>query len=606
VTTSHPDRSIVASHPSPEYGADRWPRWIVGVLLLVLLSPAGQVLAQDLDPFLGHWEGSITLPTGDLLVKVDLSKEGGSLAGTVDIPAQGATGIPLDQFKVDGNDISFRIKGVPGDPTFEGKLADGGINGDFVQGGGRFPFELAKTADAPVASELEAAPKELEPFLGHWEGKLVLPTAELDIKADLAVKGGSLTGTLDIPAQGAKGLPLVDFKVDGANIEFKLQGPQGDPTFDGTLADGDITGKFLQGGGTFSFELGREAIPPPNRPQDPKPPFPYDQEEVSYKNGDITLAGTLTLPKGSTKAPVALMITGSGPQDRDEALLGHRPFLVIADHLTRAGIAVLRVDDRGVGGSTGNIAQSTSADFATDVIAGVKFLKNHDRIDPDKIGVIGHSEGGIVGPLAASQSKDIAFVIMLAGTGVPGSEILPLQLELIAKAEGVPQETIDKQLAFQTEILDLLASDKSTEEIEAPFREVVAKQVDMAIELAGEDTEIPREQTIEQAVKQTLNPWFRFFVSYDPKPALEKVRVPVLVLNGELDTQVDADQNLPGIEKALKKGGNRDYTIKRLPGLNHLFQNATTGAFSEYAKIEETFDPETLKLITDWILKRFG
>jgi pimeloyl-ACP methyl ester carboxylesterase len=493
VTTSPSNRSIAVTQSLPEWAADRRLLWIIGVLLLLLSSSAGHVLAQD-----------------------------------------------------------------------------------------------------------------VEPFLGHWEGKLVLPTAELDIKADLALEAGSLTGTLDIPAQGAKGIPLADFAIDGANIRFKMQGIPGDPTFDGTLADGDITGKFLQGGGTFSFNLGREAIPPPNRPQEPKPPFPYDQEEVSYSNVDITLAGTLTLPKGSEKSPAALMITGSGPQNRDEALLGHKPFLVIADHLTRAGIAVLRVDDRGVGGSTGNLAQSTSADFATDVLAGVEFLKTHDRINAGKIGVIGHSEGGIVGPLAASQSDDIAFVVMLAGTGVPGSEILPLQLEMIAKAEGVPQETIDKQLALQNKILALLASDTSTEEIEAPFREVVAEQVDLAIELAGEDTEIPREQAIDQAVQQVLNPWFRFFVNYDPKPALTKVSVPVLVLNGELDTQVDADQNLPEIEKALKNGGNKDFTIKRLPSLNHLFQTATTGAFSEYAKIEETFDPATLKLISDWILKRFG
>jgi len=495
VTDSRPQRSLQRVIVQREEGiaADRRPRFVLGVLLLLALSVAVPAAAQDVEPYLGHWEGAITLPSGELAVRVDLSRDGDGLAGTVDIPAQGAAGLPLDRFEIDGAGIKFVIKGVPGDPTFEGKLDDGGISGDFVQGGGRFPFVL-----------------------------------------------------------------------------------------------------------------GREEVAPARKPQEPTPPYPYDEEEVSYKNGDITLAGTLTLPRGGGKLPAALLITGSGPQDRDEALLGHRPFLVLADHLTRAGIAVLRVDDRGVGGTTGSTHQSTTADFAGDVLTGVRFLKTHDRIDSKKIGLIGHSEGGIIGPLAASRSKDVAYVVMLAGTGVPGSEILPLQLELIARAEGVPEDTIAKQVALQRRIIELLASDKSTEEIKAPFREVVAKQVDMSIELAGGTEEIPRAQAIEQAMERPLSPWFRYFVKYDPRPALEKVSVPALVLNGSLDTQVDAAQNLPEIEKALKAGGNTDVTIKELPKLNHLFQTAETGAFSEYAKIEETMSPVMLEIVSEWILKRFG
>lgn len=464
----------------------------------------------------------------------------------------------------------------------------------------RVPLTVCLVLLLGVAAQAPA--QSVEPFVGHWEGSISIPTGELVIKVDLTQQGDDLAGTIDIPLQGAAGLSLDNFHVEGDDITFVIKGVPGDPTFDGKLANGGISGDFAQGGASFPFTLGREEVAPPKRPQDPTPPYPYDEREVTYTNGDITLAGTLTIPAGDGKRPAALMITGSGAQDRNEALLGHRPFLVIADHLTRAGVAVLRVDDRGVGGSTGSVSVSTTAEFAGDVLAGVRFLAAQQRIDPDRIGLIGHSEGGIVGPLAASKSSDISFVVILAGTGVPGREVLPRQLERMAKADGVPQEKINEQLELQHKLLTLLASDKSNDEIEAPFREIVAAQ----IEMAGGAPEAQREQVIEQAVAQTLTPWFRFFVTYDPRPALEQVSVPVLALNGSLDTQVDAEQNLREIEKALKKGGNTDITVKVLPGLNHLFQHATTGTLAEYAAIDETFDPEILELISEWILERFG
>jgi len=575
-------------------------------VLAAALAATGPAAAGELDRFLGHWEGKLVLPTAELDIAADFAADGGSLSGTLDIPAQGAKGMPLTAFEVDGNQIRFKIQGVPGEPTFDGTLADGAISGPFIQGGQTFSFELrrAKAAGAsPAATLTEAAAK---PFLGHWEGTLSLPMAEVAVKVDLAFDGGALSGTIDIPMQGSKGMPLADFGIDGDAIRFKIKDVPGDPTFDGTIADGEITGKFKQGGAAFDFMLGRDEVKGPNRPQEPKPPFPYDQEEVSYTNGDITLSGTLTLPKGPGPFPAALLITGSGPQDRNEMLLGHKPFLVLADHLTREGIAVLRVDDRGVGGSTGDTMQSTTSDFAGDAIAGVHFLMTQERIDPSKIGVIGHSEGGIVGPLAASRSKDIAYVVMLAGTGVPGNEIMPLQMEKIARAGGVPEETIAKQVALQRQLLDLLGSDKSSEEIAAPLREIAAKQVALSGGLEGGSEDASSDEAIKQAVQGILNPWFRYFVTYDPRPALRKLSVPVLALNGSLDTQVDPEQNLPEISKALKEGGNPDVTIKELPGLNHLFQAATTGAPSEYVNIEETMSPVALEIVSDWILKRFG
>jgi len=457
---------------------------------------------------------------------------------------------------------------------------------------------LVLSAAAPVLAG------DTRSFLGHWEGAIVLPSGKMGIKVDLARDGEILSGTIDIPDNGAVGIPLDGFGVVGSAITFTIKGVPGDPTFHGKLVDGSINGEFSQYGGSFPFNLGREEIGPPQRPQEPQPPFPYDEEEVVYANCDIVLAGTLTLPPGNGKSPAALLITGSGAQDRDQALFGHKTFMVIADHLTRAGIAVLRVDDRGIGGSTGSITQSTTADFAEDVLAGIAFLMDHDRIDADQIGLIGHSEGGLVAPLVASQSDDVAFVVMLAGPGVPGREVLIFQLELIARSEGIAPETIDRQLGLQRKLLDLLASDGSDAEIEAPFREIVAEQIELSIELSGGGEDTPREAMIDMAVKKTLNPWYRYFVTYDPRPALTRVSVPVLALNGSLDLQVNAEQNLPEIEKALASGANEDYTIEIRVGLNHLFQTTTTGSLSEYAQIEETFEPETLALITAWILER--
>src|SRR5436309_3642962 len=244
---------------------------------------------------------------------------------------------------------------------------------------------------------------------GHWEGEINLPQNQvLQVKVDLEEASGAWKGTIDIPAQGAKGLPLEPITVQGPKVRFVIAGVPGAPTFDGTLENGEIRGSFTQSSASLTFRLGRQAVEPIHRPQEPKPPFPYTAEEVTYKNGDVKLAGTLTIPPGDGPFPAVVLITGSGPQDRDETVMGHKPFLILSDYLSRHGLAVLRADDRGVGGSTGSTSGSTTADFAQDALAGVRFLKTHAKIDPAKIGLIGHSEGGVIAPLAASQSPDVA------------------------------------------------------------------------------------------------------------------------------------------------------------------------------------------------------
>lgn len=455
------------------------------------------------------------------------------------------------------------------------------------------PLDLARAAE-PVGAG------------GHWEGEINLPQSQvLQVKVDLEEASGVWKGAIDIPLQGAKGLPLEQITVQGPKVRFVIAGVPGVPTFDGTLENGEIRGTFTQGGGSLPFRLGRQAVEPIHRPQEPKPPFPYTSEEVTYKDGDVTLAGTLTIPPGDGPFPAVVLITGSGPQDRDETVMGHKPFLILSDYLSRHGVAVLRADDRGVGGSSGSTSDATTADFAQDALAGVRFLKTHPKIAPAKIGLIGHSEGGVIAPLAASQSPDVAFIVMLAGTGVPAPELLLRQAELISRAEGITDDAIRREAEAMKRMFAILQSEKDPAARAAKLREAAKASMAGASEQEVKSAGGP-DAWADQQAQRVNSPWFVFFIGYDPRPALSKVKVPVLALNGELDLQVPVDMNLPAIERILKESGNKDVTAKRMPGLNHLFQHAKTGSPSEYAKIEETMSPEVLSLISGWITERFA
>jgi pimeloyl-ACP methyl ester carboxylesterase len=474
---------------------------------------------------------------------------------------------------------------------------------------GRWLIAVLRVVFAGIACLNAPAPRAASAadLSGHWEGAIELPATNLAILVELKQVGDQWSGLIDIPAQGAKGLALAGIAIAGDTLQFRVSGVPGDPAFKGTFAaaTGKITGTIVQFGQSLPFHLGREKEAGPARPQEPKPPFPYRAEDVSYKNGDITLAGTLTIPQGKGPFPAALLLSGSGPQNRDEELVGHKPFLVVADFLTRAGIAVLRVDDRGVGGSSGQLIMSTTSDFADDALAGVRFLRARAEVNPKRVGLIGHSEGGLVAPLAASRSKDVAYIVLLAGTGVPGDEVLIRQNELMSRAAGVSEAAIQAGLAGQRAVLDLIKAGADSAALWEKGTELARMQM-----AALPDSVRPSREMADQMMAAQLGgvtkPWFRFFVGYDPRPALRRVTVPVLVLNGELDLQVSPDQNVPEIEKALKEGGNRDVTVRRLRGLNHLFQQAKTGALREYSAIEETMNPAALETIRDWIVQRFS
>ena len=465
------------------------------------------------------------------------------------------------------------------------------------------PLGIA-AATAPAAGQ-EPTPADLSDFAGNWIGTLDAGAAQLRLRFVIAEGDEGLSATVFSIDQGNTEIPVEAVTTNGDTISLSM--PMVGASYKGALSaeDGRITGTFTQAGASFPLILERapegEGAGPVRRPQDPEEPFPYLAEDVTFPNpeGGHTLAGTFTRPRSGGPFAAVVLISGSGPQDRDEALMGHRPFLVLADHLTRRGIAVLRYDDRGVGKSTGDFASATTEDFATDALAGVAYLKSRDDVDPGAIGLAGHSEGGVIAPMAAVQSSDVSYIVLMAGTGVNGEQILYAQAALIARAAGASEAAIAENRERQRRIFEVLKTEDDPER--AADR--------MGAILGGPDrggTESARDQIIEAEVQRVNSPWFRFFLTYEPAAMLEKVTVPVLAINGEKDLQVPHEVNLHAIEAALQRGGNTRYEVHALPDLNHLFQHAETGAPGEYQAIEETWSPEAMELISGWILKVTG
>ena len=465
-----------------------------------------------------------------------------------------------------------------------------------------------------IAVLLATAAAQPDP-LGAWRGALGPGVIDLEIRVTIAADeaGTGFAGTIDIPAQGLFDFALGDVVLEGSDIAFVMPGVPGDPAFAGTLEGDRIEGTFTQGGQPLPFVLERDAEPVALRPQEPQPPFPYLEEEVTFASGDVTLAGTLTLPPGDARVPALLLITGSGPQDRNEEIVGHKPFLVIADHLTRAGYAVLRVDDRGVGGSTGSDGEATYQDLAGDVGAAIDLLKAHPRIDADAIGLFGHSQGGFLAPFVATERDDVAFVVLMAGPAVDGFSVLLVQNELLIdralRALEPPmsdeeiEASIANQVAFVTELRDLLAA----EDLEGA-RALVRTRIETEIAAAPEEQRPPADQLEALVAAQSdgvTAPVFRSFLLFDPQPYLRRLTVPTLAFFGSLDLQVDAAQSEGPMREALAAAGNDDATVITFEGLNHLMQPATTGLVDEYAAIPTTIDSIVLQTVGDWLQARF-
>lgn len=433
--------------------------------------------------------------------------------------------------------------------------------------------------------------------IGNWSGLIELPTIKLELIFKFSVnEKGDLISKMDVPAQGAKDLDIEEVNVINDSLYFKV--PVLQRIYRGNfINDTTIEGSYIRGLESIPLVLKKiDKIPELNRPQTPKEPFPYLSKEVEYTNptSGLKLAGTFTIPENAENCPAVILISGSGAQDRDETIFEHKPFMVIADYLTRNGIAVLRIDDRGVGGSEGNIREATSEDFAGDVLAGVEFLKSRSEIDSEKIGLIGHSEGGLIAPIAATTSSDIAFFIMMAGPGINGEQILYEQNDLSLKAAGMSEEIITRNRQLQKTIFNIILTEKdSIKQLDRLQRTYSNGMYPMLKE--------EQKKAIDQRIKAVNTPWFKYFLTYNPQPTLEKVNCPVLALNGSKDVQVPATSNLEAIKKAITGGGNPNIKTMEFENLNHLFQNCETGAISEYAQIEETIDPKVLEIIKDWI-----
>lgn len=547
------------------------------------------------DRLIGEWHGVLNSPVGQITLVLRVNEDdSGTLAGTMESFEQ-APGqfIPITVIDVSGNNLSLSIRQF-------GASFDGVWN-DALQ---RWEGVFSQGIDIPLVFEKGPPPARdtIEGLDGSWD--TVVTRNGVDLRIILHIRTGErgTIATLDSVDQGVMGIPA-SLSREGNAIEFRV--PASGVVYRGLLTSPDtMRGQWeLPGEQALQVSLTRrdDTAQPKQaeRPQHPSSPFPYRTESVFIENkaaGDVTLAGTLTLPEGDGPFAAAILVTGSGPQDRDQTVFGHKPFLVISDHLTRHGVAVLRYDDRGVGESTGDFASATSADFADDTLAVFEYLRSRPEIKPDAIGIIGHSEGGLVGPLAASQDPRIGFVVSLAGPGDELIEVLLAQNRLIGLSQGESMEALDAREPIVRELMTIVARSSSQEDA----------RTNVLDRLNPEALEILRVQPQQRdiIVGYFTQPWMRYLLRYDPAIALSRIRAPVLALNGSLDRQVEPRQNLAGIRAALPN--NSDVTTLELEGLNHLFQHSETGGIGEYAEIPETFATEVLDIITDWIISRFG
>ena len=437
-------------------------------------------------------------------------------------------------------------------------------------------------------------------YNGTWKGDLDVMGQKLPLVFHIAQQSGAYSSTIDSPMQGALGIKMDKTEVDDKGIS--ITNTSMNMVFKGRIQDGTLKGDFIQNGLTLPLVLSKttEEATVLNRPQTPTPPFDYTTEDFTIKNeveGNV-LAGTLVIPKNYKKtSPVVVMITGSGAQNRDEQLFGHKPFLVIADDLAKKGIASFRMDDRGVGGSEKGKDGATSADFATDISSAVDDLAAHGF---KTIGLLGHSEGGMIAPMVANMNKKVKYMVLLAAPGIPISDLMVIQNDNMGRLAGLPDDVLKKNKKINEEIYAYVKNYKG-QHLDQDIRGYMEKELKSSDGMKMTDDEI--QKLIQDEVKVLTNPWYVYFLKFNPEEYLSKVKIPVLALNGSLDMQVSARENLEGIRKSLAKAGDRYFEVVEMPGLNHLFQTAKTGSPSEYGQIEQTIAPEVLKKISEWIWK---
>ncbi len=553
----------------------------------------------------GCWLGTMGDGPSTRRVAFELMRsETGEWSGTAHLFSNSVQTHAMSELRVDGSSFSFGIANVAGEPRFLGSMSGATVRGAFTQHGNERPVRLQRVP-GPDADGLAV--------VGTWSGSLEqngtpLMRLVLDV---VQVACGQIAATMDSPDQGARGMPVTSLAVRGDSLFFGMTYLNG--AYVGRLRGTErVEGTWTQNGVAMTLHLERfeGTLPERRRPQEPEKPYPYDAEEVTYVNvvDGVTLAGTLTTPPGDGPFPAVLLLTGSGAQDRDESLAGHRPFLVLADHLTRAGIAVLRVDDRGVGGSTGSTLGSTLEDSAEDALASLAFLKSHAKIDARHLGLVGHSEGGWVAPIVATRSNDVAFLVLLAGPAVSGEALLLAQSVQLNLAAGSSRAFAERAARVAQRLYDILRREPDDSKAGAALVESARAARDelLAASTSSTDTLLTNQwaDSFGQQTGVLTTAWFRHLLNFDPRATLERVRVPVLALYGALDLQVPASQSQPELERALAAARNPDVTIHVLDNLNHLFQTARTGRMEEYGTIEETFAPTALSIVSEWIVAR--
>jgi pimeloyl-ACP methyl ester carboxylesterase len=583
---------------SPVFSKFRWRC----LLLVCLVFPGPVALSvQDVEKNSKHitdgeWYGVLDVQVTQLRLSMFFEvDEQGVLKGH---------GISLDQdrARMDFDSVTLKDKSVEFGSKrlmfqYRGELNAAGTEmvGTFTQGGRPFPLRLQKVDATPTRELVEL-----------WSGQLVAGPQKFDFVIRIFEEGPDKirVAALDSLSEGMNGL-TIKLTETGDEFDFDLKLTQA--RYEGTVANDRqrIEGEWIQAGQKFPLVFERRNLSDvislkPRRPQTPVPPYPYRISELTIDvNAEVTISGTLTLPEGPGPFPVVVLVSGSGAQDRDETIFEHKPFAIWADTLTRRGIGVFRYDERGVGKSTGDFSQATSEHFASDVSAILDHLKTHANIDGKKMGIIGHSEGGLIAPMVAVSRDDLFAIVLLAGPAVTGAEIVKNQSRVIAKVGGAPTELIEQQQAE----LDRQFRSLAKPELENSPKKNEAKpsSLEKFMDNLGEQILGKKDEGAAAVFEQ---PWFKFFLQYDPRQSLEKLQTPVLAVFGELDLQVTPEQNVLPMREALHISGNKDWLIVQIPGLNHLFQKCETGLPTEYAAIEKTLDDSVLKTVSNWLVKR--
>lgn len=585
----------------------RMGRINVYALIVLILGGNFLVAAGSESPAAGHWEGSLKLPNTELQIRLDFESTNTGMSGSIDIPAQGMRGYKLADIEATSDHIKFALPGIPGDPRFEGSFSEDKktITGHLSQSGQIFPFAVSRGEKTVIKGQTPSRGIPGDGLVGWWQGSLHVNAFEMRLLLKVELSEDGLTGTFSSLDQNTHNIPLHNLGLDGKAVQFEIESAAaryaGEMVEDGS----EVVGTWSQGSNQLPLTFRRlEAAPVTGRPQEPVKPYPYKEEAVIIENpaDSVLLSGTLTIPQGAGPHPAVVLITGSGPQDRDQSIMGHRPFLVIADRLARAGIASLRYDDRGFGKSTGDFQSATTADFTRDALAAFEFLQSHPDIHSGSIGLIGHSEGGLIAPQAAAENHDIAFIVLLAGVGIPMDELLAQQSQDMIRLAGGDAEVAAFQAELQSKVFDAIKSSSPDTDLPGAVRGIIRDSL-AAIPKGKREAFMLTDSQIEAEAQRTTTPWFRHVLKIDPRVALREVRCPVLAVNGEKDVQVASKQNLSSIRTALETGGNSNFTIIEFPRLNHLFQTCETGAIHEYSTIEETFNEEALGVITNWILE---